>query len=101
MISKKPISFDDTESTEEVDTMPATKGAPEVEMAEASEVEAPAGETATLSLDMLGGKSVNPGDTVSLEVVEVSPDDGTVTVKYRNPKTGGIAKASAAFNEGV
>lgn len=87
---KKPVAFDDVEmeSTEEADTMP-----------EPMEAEGP--ETATLSLEMLGGQKVNPGDVVKLEVVNVSDEDGTVTVKYATPKPGGIAKAAAAFNEGV
>lgn len=85
----KTYSIDDApESTGEVDEMA---------------VEAtPAGETATLSLEMLGGQTVAPGDVISLEVAEVSDEDGTVTVRYNHPKkkVGGIDKAMAAFNEG-
>ena len=57
-------------------------------------------ETATLSTEMLGGQKVAPGDVVRLEVVSISDEDGTVQVKYASPKTGGIAKAAAALNEG-
>lgn len=89
---KKPIAFDEVEESTEIEADP---------MPVEAEVESPAAETATLSLEMLGGQKVSPGDTVRLEVVEVSDEDGTVTVKYSNPKNGGIAKAAAVFNEGV
>jgi hypothetical protein len=99
---KKAVAFDDVEMPEEVS--PNAEGidneaVDSVEAVEAVEPE-PAGETATLGIEMLGGQKVGPGDTVKLEVVSVSDEDGTVTVKYSNPKPGGIAKASAAFNEG-
>lgn len=88
MDTKKAVAFDDVESTDEVDEMP------EVESPETSE-------TVTLSLDMLGGKA-SKGDIVRLEIVDVSEEDGTATVKYHRPKSGGgIEKAAAAFNEGV
>jgi len=90
---KKPMAFDDVESTEEVDVAPAEP----METAPAED----AGETATLSLEMLGGQKVGKGDVVRLEVVDVSDEDGTVTVRYSKPKSGGIAKAAAAFNEGA
>lgn len=82
----------------EVEERPMREGN---EIVDATEGVESAGETATLSLEMLGGQKVSPGDTVRLEVVEVSDEDGTVTVKYATPKTGGIAKAAAAFNEGI
>ncbi len=90
----KVMAFDDAMATQEAP--------PEMEGAtpEAEAMEAPESETATLSLEMLGGQKVTPGDVVRLEVVGVSDEDGTVTVKYATPKPGGIAKASAAFNEG-
>lgn len=91
---KKPVAFDEVEESTEIEAEPMPVEA-EVESHE------PAAETATLSLEMLGGQKVSPGDTVRLEVVEVSDEDGTVTVKYSNPKNGGIAKAAAVFNEGV
>ncbi len=94
----KANAFDDApaESTEETDEMPM---APAAEAKEET-AEGEGGETATLDLSMLGGQSVNPGDVVKLEVVSVSPDDGTLTVKYAQPKTGGVDKAAAVFNEG-
>lgn len=69
-----------------------------VEVAEVTEeaVETP-GDTATISLAILGGQTVSPGDTIRLEVVESDSDSGTVTVKYKNPKDGGVAGASAKF----
>lgn len=97
---KKAMAFDD-ESTEQVDVIPEKPGAPEMEMAEESEMESPAGDTATLGIEMLGGQKVSRGDVVRLEVVDVSDEDGTVTVKYAHPKSGSIAKAAAAFNEGT
>jgi hypothetical protein len=89
---KKPIAFDDVEMSEEVVD-------PAAETIAAAPEEA--AETATLSIAMLGGQKVAPGDVVRLEVVDVSDEDGTVQVKYSNPKSGGVAKAAAAFNEGV
>lgn len=87
---KKPVAFDDVTESEVVE-------APEMEAAAPEE----ASETVTLSTEMLGGQKVSPGDVVRLEVVSVSDEDGTVQVKYAQPKSGGIAKAAAAFNEGM
>lgn len=87
---KKPVAFDDVTETEVAAVPAEMEGAPE----EASE-------TVTLSTEMLGGQKVSPGDVVKLEVVSVSDEDGTIQVKYAQPKTGGIAKAAAAFNEGM
>jgi len=96
----------DKESTDNEAEMPEGAESPEHEMAESPEEESTEqaegdDDTATLSLDMLGGQQVNPGDVVRLEVVSVSPDDGTVSVRYAHPKnSGGISKAAAAFDEG-
>ena len=73
---------------------------PEVESEEVV-AEEPA-ETVTISMEMLGGKSVKPGDVVRLEVVDVSDEDGTVSVRYpKMAKTGGIKEAAASFDEGI
>jgi hypothetical protein len=73
---------------------------PEVGTEEVAEAASePAGDTATISLSILGGQSVSPGDTVRLEVVESSADDGTVTLRYRKPESKGVAKAAAEFEE--
>jgi len=79
------------------DVMEAEPAAEEV--AEVSEeVEAPEGpETATLSLAILGGQQVSPGDIVRLEVVESDADSGTVTVKYKSPGDSGVAGAASKF----
>jgi hypothetical protein len=103
----KPLSFDSEpeESTEQVDELPADESS-EHEMAESPQEESKEqasgdDDTATLSIDMLGGKQVNPGDIVRLEVTSVNPDDGTVTVKYATAGKPGIAKAANAFDEGM
>lgn len=95
----KAVAFDDTpeESTGETDEMPSKPM--ETGLEEATEPSEDS-ETTTIGLDMLGGQKVAPGDVVKLEVVSVSPEDGTAVLKYATPKTGGIAKAAAAFNEG-
>jgi hypothetical protein len=79
------------------------EGMEEMDMEVSEEMPTPTGEeTVTLSLDMLGGKSVKPGDRVQLEVVSVSDEDGTLQVRYAQPKPkgGGIAEAAAVFDEG-
>lgn len=103
MITKKgkTHAFDDAVEDEAMMTEGAPKeGAPEKMVASETETESAGEETGTLSLEMFGGK-VNPGDVVSLEVVDVDPDSGTLSVKYRNPAAKGIKKAVAAFDEGV
>lgn len=89
---KSRYEFDDPLEEESIDEVEAVT--PEGDMVakvEEDEIEMPKkdesadGETATLSLSLLGGQSVKPGDVIRLEVVESSEDDGTVTVKYRRP----------------
>lgn len=101
------MAFDSTEeSTDQADTTPTGMApASPMDTAEASEGEAPESteensEEATLSLDMLGGRQVKPGEKISLQVVSVSPDDGTVTVCAPKSEGGAISKAAAVFNEG-
>lgn len=71
----------------------------EMEELEEVEAETPEGETATLSLALLGGQQVKPGDTIRLEVVESSADDGTVTVKYAKPAPKGEMGMAAEFDK--
>jgi hypothetical protein len=74
---------------------------PEIETEEVAEAASePEGDTATISLSILGGQSVSPGDTVRLEVVESSADDGTVTLRYRKPDSKkGVDKAASEFEQ--
>lgn len=73
---------------------------PEVETEEvAEEASEPAGDTVTISSSFLGGRSVNSGDRITVEVVESSTDDGTVTIRYPKPESKGVAKAAAEFEE--
>ncbi len=84
---KDRYEFDDEVSVESTDDVTELPESGENEVVEEREVETDgdAGNTATLSATILGGKKVNPGDTVRLEVVSVSDDDGTVTVRYSQP----------------
>ncbi len=107
IMKKGPVAFDDAEDSESPELAgpaptPNEMGIDNeaVDAVEGAEPASPEAETATLDAGMLGGKKVAPGDVVKLEVVGVSDEDGTVTVKYATPKTGGIDAASAAFNEG-
>jgi hypothetical protein len=88
-------SFDDPpEAAPETEVVEAvTEVAEEVPAAE------PEGETATISATILGDQAVNPGDTITLEVVEASTDDGTVTVKYKKPAAKGIAAGAREFDQ--
>lgn len=74
---------------------------PEMEMEEEVAAPAPEGETAVISMEMLGGQKVAPGQTIRLEVVSASDEDGTVVVRYPQTKAskGGIAEAAAVFDE--
>ncbi len=84
----KTMAFDSVpeESTEVPDTLP----------------ELPAEDTGeTLSLDVFGGSEPAVGDRVTLEVISIDPDSGSVTVRMPagGEKTGGIADAAAALDE--
>ncbi len=59
-------------------------------------------ETCTIPISALGGRTPKPGETVRLQVVDVSEEDGTFTAKYaEGAKGAGIAKAASAFDEAM
>lgn len=60
------------------------------------------GETETLSMSLLGGKTVQPGDVVRLEVVSVDEDNGTWEGKYAQSKPmhgKAIDRAAAEYDQ--
>lgn len=73
-----------------------------IEQQTATGEEAPAQETATLPMSILGGQQVSEGDTVRLKVLSVDAESGSLTVAYAHPpKTGGINKMAAQFSSPV
>ncbi len=83
----------DSAPQESTDVAPEAPEAPEA-MPEGTEGE-------TLSLDVFGGSEPSVGDRVTLEVISIDPDSGSVTVRMPDDgeKTGGIADAAAALDE--
>jgi hypothetical protein len=71
------------------------------ELSEEVEDSSDTSETSHIPVSLLAGKSVNPGDVVRLEVVNVDQDGGFVEVKYAKSgekKSSAIEEASMAFN---
>jgi hypothetical protein len=61
-------------------------------------------ESATLPISVLGGKDVQPGDEVSVKVVSVDSENGTVTVECctdsgEMKKPGGVDAMASEFGQ--
>lgn len=57
-------------------------------------------ETTSIPISMIGGMEVKPGDTISLKVVSVDQDSGSVNVVYddNEAKEGGSDGLAGEFN---
>jgi hypothetical protein len=105
MTKKKSYAVGDSmpsENMDQTDMTDSSKGPDESDSSDTPAHESGGGEnesdTAMISAAALGGKSVKPGQSITLKVVSVD-EDGNAVVRADSNKTGGIAQAASAFNE--